>query len=107
MLPELSTATAVSLTDGGAPARRRASAVDDVLARLTAEAFDHDQVAVVAVGGYGRGDLSPRSDIDLLIVHGGGQPDRARLQELLYPLWDAGLEVGHAVRDPAQAIQQA
>src|SRR2546423_1025970 len=98
MLPKLSAATAVSLTDGGAPARRRASAVDGVLAVLAAEAFGGDEVALVAVGGYGRGDLSPRSDIDLLVLHGREQPDRERLQELLYPLWDAGLEVGHAVR---------
>jgi [protein-PII] uridylyltransferase len=111
MLPELRTAQAVSLTDGGAPARRRASAVDTVLADLADKAFSgDDQVAIVAVGGYGRGDLSPRSDIDLLILPAGGEPDarlRERLQELLYPLWDAGFEVGHAVRDPDQAIEQA
>src|SRR5918992_36262 len=104
MLPELTPARAVSLTDGGAPARRRASVVDTVLAELADKAFSGDgQVAVVAVGGYGRGDLSPRSDIDLLILPAGDRAAgtgadarlRERLQELLYPLWDAGLEVGH------------
>lgn len=55
--------------------------------------------ALVAVGGYGRGELSPRSDIDLLLVH---MSKSSRLEDVAsaiwYPIWDAGLKLGHAVR---------
>src|SRR3954453_5561835 len=106
-LDELMTASAVTLTDGGAPARRRAFAVDAVLAELAAKALPGSGVAVVAVGGYGRAELSPLSDIDLLIVAPGTEPTREQLRELIYPLWDAGITVGHAVRGPEAAIEQA
>ena len=66
-------------------------------------------MAVVALGGYARGELCPASDIDLLLLHDGW--DRPDLQELVealcYPLWDAKLSVGHAVRTPAQAVADA
>jgi [protein-PII] uridylyltransferase len=63
---------------------------------------------VVAVGGYGRGELSPHSDIDLLFL----TPPRsevtpATLRGLLYPLWDAGFQVGHAVRTPKEAVERS
>jgi len=85
-------------------ASRRAELVDECLRELSAEADAPAGVAVVALGGYGRGRLSPFSDVDLLIVHGGANDERvASLAErLLYPLWDAGLRVGHGVRTPAE-----
>ena len=108
MLSDLRAVPALTLKEGGAPARRRASAADRALAALAEEALaGAGGVAVVAVGGYGRGELSPLSDIDLLIVAAGQAPPRERLQRLLYPLWDAGLEVGHAVRSPAEAVEHA
>ncbi len=67
--------------------------------------------ALVAVGGYGRGDLAPRSDLDLVLVYedvstegaagaaGSGGPDSEEFaQALWYPLWDSGVRVDHAVR---------
>ena len=58
-----------------------------------------EDVALVALGGYGRGTLAPGSDLDLLILHEGSADAVSQLAErLLYPLWDAGLQVGHAVR---------
>ena len=56
------------------------------------------------MGGYGRRLLLPRSDIDVLILHDGSDDDAvARLADgLLYPLWNAGFEVGHAVRTPQE-----
>ena len=58
------------------------------------------QVAMVALGGYGRGELYPYSDIDLLLLHDqrAGEALQTAARALLYPLWDAGYEVGHSVR---------
>ena len=63
---------------------------------------------MVAVGGYGRGDLSPHSDIDLLfLVPPRSEVTPATLRGLLYPLWDAGFQVGHAVRTPKEAVERS
>ena len=65
-------------------------------------------VALAAVGGYGRGELSPFSDIDLLVLAANGsETTPATVRGLLYPLWDAGFEVGHAVRTPKETIERA
>uniref|UniRef100_UPI003C7A4F96 nucleotidyltransferase domain-containing protein n=1 Tax=Streptomyces sp. rh45 TaxID=3028726 RepID=UPI003C7A4F96 len=59
--------------------------------------------ALVAVGGYGRGELSPRSDLDLLLLH-DGTADAAAVAALAdgiwYPVWDLGLALDHSVRTP-------
>jgi [protein-PII] uridylyltransferase len=63
---------------------------------------------LVAVGGYGRGELSPHSDIDLLVVSAKkAAPSSDQLRGLLYPLWDAGFQVGHATLTPPQTIDRA
>lgn len=67
------------------------------------------ELALIAVGGYGRAELYPKSDIDLLVL----LPQEAdadleqRLQTLIGNLWDIGLEVGHSVRTIAQCIQES
>src|SRR6266545_5974386 len=84
-------AAELTLADGGGPARRRAAAL-----------------AVVAVGGYGRAEVSPHSDVDLLLlVDDRRRPGPEALRSLLYPLWDAGFQVGHAVCSPREAIERA
>ena len=58
-------------------------------------------VALIAVGGQGRRELAPQSDLDLLLVHAGGVPAEkvsAIADALWYPIWDVGLKLGHAVR---------
>ena len=67
------------------------------------------EVALVALGGYGRGMLSPGSDVDLLILHDGTRPDdvSAVAERLLYPMWDVRLRVGHAVRTADECVQVA
>lgn len=65
-------------------------------------------VAIVAVGGYGRRESSPHSDVDLMLLHDGG--DRSELAAALFrPLWDAKLRVGHSVRtlDEVAAVARA
>lgn len=85
-------------------AARRAELVDACLRRLFESSEPPPGVALVALGGYGRGRLSPLSDIDLLIVHDGPGPEALSplAERLLYPLWDAGLTVGHGARTPAE-----
>ncbi|MFC8553286.1 [protein-PII] uridylyltransferase, partial [Streptomyces sp. NPDC057273] len=94
------------------PPRRAALArlTDDWLTGLFTAARPPRGVALVAVGGYGRGELSPRSDLDLLLLHDGtadagavaGLADR-----IWYPVWDLGLALDHSVRTPAEARRTA
>ncbi|MGW2181702.1 [protein-PII] uridylyltransferase [Streptomyces sp. NPDC001732] len=66
--------------------------------------------ALVAVGGYGRGELSPRSDLDLLLLHDGraGPAAVASLADRVwYPVWDLGLALDHSVRTPAEVRKAA
>ncbi|MGH8875552.1 MAG: HD domain-containing protein, partial [Acidimicrobiia bacterium] len=76
-------------------------ALDQALARLADRPTD---VALVAVGGYGRRELAPFSDVDLMLL---GSPSPAAVQAVLYPLWDAKLRVGHSVRTVREAVAAA
>ncbi|MFD9288039.1 [protein-PII] uridylyltransferase [Streptomyces sp. NPDC060030] len=97
------------------PPRRAALArlTDDWLTGLFATAAERAGVrgaALVAVGGYGRGELSPRSDLDLLLLH-DGTADAAAVAALAdgiwYPVWDLGLALDHSVRTPGEARRTA
>ena len=91
-----------------ARARRALSALtDDWLVQLFAASGAGDRgAALVAVGGYGRAELSPGSDLDLILLHpGGGIADVA--DRLWYPIWDSGLRLDHSVRTVAEARRLA
>ncbi len=90
-------------------ASKRAALVDACVRELFAASERPGGSALVALGGYGRGELAPHSDVDLLILHGGEAPGEvaALAERLLYPLWDAGLAVGHAVRAPDECLEIA
>jgi len=66
-------------------------------------------LTLVAVGGYGRAELQPHSDIDLLLLHQSklAAPDIDFIEQLIRLLWDIGLEVGHSVRTVKQCIAEA
>ena len=85
--------------------------VDQLLSRAWCAKIDHQQqLSLVAVGGYGRSELLPGSDIDLMILLPEGSNDAdhaADLQDFLTFLWDIGLEVGHSVRTPKECAEQA
>ncbi len=67
------------------------------------------EFALLAVGGYGREELSPSSDIDLLLVHlpGKGKNLSETLRAVLHPCWDWGLTVGYTVQTPAESARAA
>jgi len=88
----------------------RAAFVDQVLMRIwNTFMADHPAAALVAVGGYGRGELHPASDVDLLILVQAEPegPAKEALEQLVMFLWDVGLEVGHSVRTPQQCVEEA
>jgi len=73
------------------------------------------KIAFIALGGYGRGELNPHSDIDFLFLHAGqvagsGKPHPYLgrvIDGILYPLWDIGFKVGHAVRTLDECVAEA
>ncbi|MFJ4499427.1 [protein-PII] uridylyltransferase [Streptomyces sp. NPDC088864] len=98
----------------GAPRRAALAALtDDWLTGLFTAAAEQSGVrgaALVAVGGYGRAELSPRSDLDLLLLHDGTAAPAAvaaLADRLWYPVWDLGLALDHSVRTPAEARRTA
>jgi [protein-PII] uridylyltransferase len=66
-----------------------------------------DRVALVAVGGYGRRELSPGSDLDLVLIHEGRTDVAAQAERIWYPIWDAGVKLDHSVRTVAEARRVA
>ncbi len=88
--------------------RRYSDLVDAWLADLlTAAEAGADGVALIAVGGYGRAELSLQSDIDVVLLH-DGRPDIGALADRVwYPIWDEGLKLGHAVRTTREALALA
>jgi len=91
--------------------RERSNESDRFLRSLFTEAASEiSGLALAAVGGYGRGELSPGSDLDILFLH-NGKIDEKNLGELvnkvLYPLWDKSFKVDHSVRTRAETRESA
>ncbi len=71
-----------------------------------------DGIALVALGGYGRGDLHPHADIDILLLYSSDSlKERVEVEDvassIFYPIWDIGVELGHSVRDVNECIAYA
>ena len=100
--------------DAGSPIEdlvyQRASFVDEILTQIWQQHISVDTpVSLIAVGGYGRGELHPYSDIDVLILLDESISDTPpdSLSSFLTQLWDVGLEIGHSVRTIQECRQQA
>jgi len=104
----------------GLPAARALSDLQDVLIQVIYDfAVKHvyyaqnpssaERITIVATGGYGRGELAPGSDIDLLFVRPFKQTawGESVIEFILYMLWDMGLKVGHATRSLAECVRLA
>src|ERR1700738_1301174 len=100
---------------------RRVDLVDVLLRHVftaAAAAAKSDQgskaapIALIALGGYGRGELNPFSDVDVMLLHGGGAGSVSPyieqvVEQILYLLWDIGFKVGHSTRSLKEAVAQA
>lgn len=84
--------------------RRLTARLDEALCELAAPVA-RDGLALVALGSYGRRELCRHSDVDIMLLVRGNTAEA--VNAVLYPLWDAGLKVGHSVRTPDQAIESA
>lgn len=100
----------------------RAMMIDVVIENLFLSALDlfltkygklQFRMAVVATGGYGRAELNPHSDIDIMFLYPDDAESEALTQfqelmaeEILYPLWDLGLKVGHASRNTREVLKE-
>jgi len=87
----------------------RSNHMDELLVKLWQSLGISKDIALIAVGGYGRGELHPYSDLDLLILHPPKtqNTDNEKLTEFITLLWDIGLKVGHSVRSVKQCCQLA
>ncbi len=101
----------------------RSMMIDTLISKLADPAIESVQqindksnipISVVALGGYGREELCPLSDIDIMFLYPSDtdsklleQAQELLVQEVLYPLWDAGLKVGHSTRSVDEAFKEA
>ncbi len=96
---------------------RRGELVDVVLKHVFSTAANavgqtKTSLALIALGGYGRGELNPFSDVDVMLLHGenGGKVSPyvgEMAEQILYLLWDVGFKVGHSTRSVKEALAQA
>src|SRR5688572_17697769 len=91
---------------------KRAMAVDEVLIKLWQKEFPGDgnrDISLIAVGGYGRGELHPKSDVDIMILLAEKALTRhqAAIERFIAGLWDLGLEIGHSVRTCSECALEA
>jgi len=90
--------------------RRRTAEADELCSAALAKALDGADdtgVALVAVGGYGRLELAPHSDLDVVLVHADEVDVHRVAGEVWYPLWDAGANIDHSVRAMSEVADSA
>ncbi|HEY2563368.1 MAG TPA: [protein-PII] uridylyltransferase [Acidimicrobiales bacterium] len=94
---------------GDAFCRAYSSAADEWLSDLFATAAGGNEkgLALVAVGGYGRGELCPFSDLDVVLVHRGRKNVSGIANRIWYPVWDEGIHLDHSVRKPNEVLKVA
>lgn len=91
--------------------QQRSDTIDQIASELWSQSglLSDNHTALVAVGGYGRAEMHPGSDVDLLLLLQDEPTEQleSQLSDFLTSLWDLGLEVGHSVRTIEQCIEEA
>ncbi len=89
--------------------RRYAAEADAWLSGLAERVAGDNKrhLALIAVGGYGRGSLCPYSDLDVVLVHNGHRDIRKVADGIWYPVWDEGVHLDHSVRRPSEVLSAA
>ena len=90
--------------------RAYARRMDEWLAELfEARIGDRRGISLVAIGGYGRSELSPQSDLDVMLLHDGWSEAELgpAAESLWFPIWDSKISLGHSVRTSNQALELA
>lgn len=82
------------------------SLIDEWIVSLYEAVIDDPSLSLVALGGYGRAELTPSSDLDLALLH-RGSIDPATAEQLWYPIWDSGMKLGHSVRTVQESLDLA
>ena len=100
------------ISDKGLSAREIPKALSEITDEFLVELYarevgDNDGVALVALGGYGRAELAPSSDLDLMLIHQDRDDIDAVADRIWYPLWDEGFKLGHSVRSIEQTLRLA
>ncbi|MFT5132603.1 MAG: [protein-PII] uridylyltransferase [Gammaproteobacteria bacterium] len=88
---------------------RRAWLIDQLLISIWRRKISSENISLIAVGGYGRGELHPCSDIDLMILTSPriDKTLKREIEKLITFFWDIGLEVGHSVRNIKECVKTA
>lgn len=88
---------------------KRAWFIDQLLTQAWQQGLDSEALCLVAVGGYGRGELHPASDIDIMLLTASRikPPMKKQIEKFLTFLWDIGLEIGHSVRTVKDCSREA
>ncbi|WP_319379727.1 [protein-PII] uridylyltransferase [Thiomicrorhabdus sp.] len=96
--------------DDGAPVanliKERATFVDQLLKKIWKSFICNERAVLIAVGGYGRGELHPYSDIDLLILCEEPDHNQEPISAFITFLWDIGFDVGHSIRSVEECIEE-
>jgi len=79
--------------------------LEELFTAVCTELDEDDGVALLAVGGYGRGELAPYSDLDLIIVHDSCNVIDAMAAKIWYPIWDTKIKLGHGVRTRKETLK--
>lgn len=90
--------------------KKQAKLIDELLKTIWLKFNINEACSLIATGGYGRGELFPFSDIDLLILvpsHISNETQNQEIEALIGVLWDIGLNVGHSVRNLQECIKEA
>ena len=93
--------------NGGLFLKKHTKLVDSLLIKLWIDSAVSEKNTLIAVGGYGRNELFPYSDVDILVLHNEKNLENDKnISEFITKCWDVGLKIGHSVRNLSQVKEE-